>query len=346
VVNFPEQAPGYGPGLPINNYEASECGDLYALVVERTNSLLNKSCKIGMIVPISIISTDGFNLLRKLLNVSMGNVWYSSYSMRPSRLFEGAEKRLTIFLASRSTSKQVYSTKYQVWKTEFRDYLFHSIIYGLVEKNMIQNDSIPKLSSALEISILDKIKTNKAMRDVFAKTSKFIVYHTRKLRYFVQFLDVPPKIYDEKGNLKVTSELKELYLKNDDYRLIANAIYLSNLFFWYYICFSDCRNLNKREVFSFSCDIEEINDEVKNEIIVLSKKLLNNLQDNSYLLEMNFKQYGLMKTQIFQPRLSKSIVDEIDKAIAKHYGFTEEELDFIINYDIKYRMGGDLEGEE
>ena len=27
---------------------------------------------------------------------------------------------------------------------------------------------------------------------------------------------------------------------------------------------------------------------------------------------------------------------------AKHYGFTEEELDYIINYDIKYRMGKDL----
>ena len=25
--------------------------------------------------------------------------------------------------------------------------------------------------------------------------------------------------------------------------------------------------------------------------------------------------------------------------LAKHYGFTDEELDFIINYDIKYRMG-------
>jgi len=23
----------------------------------------------------------------------------------------------------------------------------------------------------------------------------------------------------------------------------------------------------------------------------------------------------------------------------RHYGFTDEELDFIINYDIKYRMG-------
>jgi len=29
--------------------------------------------------------------------------------------------------------------------------------------------------------------------------------------------------------------------------------------------------------------------------------------------------------------------------LAKHYGFTEEELDFIINYDIKYRMGKDIE---
>jgi hypothetical protein len=25
--------------------------------------------------------------------------------------------------------------------------------------------------------------------------------------------------------------------------------------------------------------------------------------------------------------------------LAKYYGFTDEELDFIINYDIKYRMG-------
>ncbi len=29
----------------------------------------------------------------------------------------------------------------------------------------------------------------------------------------------------------------------------------------------------------------------------------------------------------------------IARALAKHYGFTDEELDFIINYDIKYRMG-------
>ncbi len=43
----------------------------------------------------------------------------------------------------------------------------------------------------------------------------------------------------------------------------------------------------------------------------------------------------------FRPKLSKPIIDEIDRILAQHYGFTDEELDFIINYDIKYRMGRD-----
>ena len=30
----------------------------------------------------------------------------------------------------------------------------------------------------------------------------------------------------------------------------------------------------------------------------------------------------------------------------RHFGFTDEELDFIINYDFKYRMGRDAQSEE
>ena len=42
-----------------------------------------------------------------------------------------------------------------------------------------------------------------------------------------------------------------------------------------------------------------------------------------------------------------SIIDQIDCVSAEHYGLTDEELDFIINYDIKYRMGrGSVEEEE
>ena len=32
------------------------------------------------------------------------------------------------------------------------------------------------------------------------------------------------------------------------------------------------------------------------------------------------------------------------RVLARHYGFADEEFDFIINYDIKYRMGADSLG--
>ena len=42
----------------------------------------------------------------------------------------------------------------------------------------------------------------------------------------------------------------------------------------------------------------------------------------------------------------KPILDEIDTVLAVHYGFTAEELHFILNYDIKYRLGRGAEEEE
>ena len=58
-----------------------------------------------------------------------------------------------------------------------------------------------------------------------------------------------------------------------------------------------------------------------------------------------------MNPFIFFQTLSKPIIDEIvgaaspleNRVLAKHYGFTEEELNDLINYDIKYRMGRDSE---
>ena len=70
------------------------------------------------------------------------------------------------------------------------------------------------------------------------------------------------------------------------------------------------------------------------------KKRLNKLVKNRF--------YG--SSQVFYeeyyPSKSKDVIDEIDKALAKHYGFSDEELDFIINYDIKYRMGNELSADE
>ena len=78
----------------------------------------------------------------------------------------------------------------------------------------------------------------------------------------------------------------------------------------------------------------------------LGARSLKDLERNSTMLVREQKQTGTTQTQSFKIQKSKVIIEEIDAAIAKHYGFTQDELDFIVNYDIKYRIGSDDEGEE
>ena len=77
----------------------------------------------------------------------------------------------------------------------------------------------------------------------------------------------------------------------------------------------------------------------------LGERLMADLSANSVERRMKFS-HDTLTVQCLIPKLSKAIIDEIDRALAEHYGFTDEELDFIINYDIKYRMGQDEADDE
>lgn len=68
---------------------------------------------------------------------------------------------------------------------------------------------------------------------------------------------------------------------------------------------------------------------------------MSDFKENSVIKTVNYKKWGQMSIQNIFPRLSKPIIDQIDEVLADHYGFSDEEMDFIINYDIKYRVGTD-----
>jgi hypothetical protein len=58
------------------------------------------------------------------------------------------------------------------------------------------------------------------------------------------------------------------------------------------------------------------------------------------------KRAATVKKEYFKINKSKPIIDQIDNVLAQHYRLSEEQLDFLINYDIKYRMGSNSEAEE
>ena len=143
-----------------------------------------------------------------------------------------------------------------------------------------------------------------------------------------------PTIYDSMGELRKPSELKQIYFKDALVRDAALGILNSSLFSWLVQCFSDCRNLNQREVRMIRFDVADITRLER--LSAITHELMEDIKANSEL-----KKQGPLTIQQTFPRQSKAIIDRLDRVLTEHYDFTDEELDFIINYDIKYRMGRD-----
>jgi hypothetical protein len=116
----------------------------------------------------------------------------------------------------------------------------------------------------------------------------------------------------------------------------------STLFYWFYSSFSDCEHINDALIRTF-----KIPDSwTKGDWISHESRLASSLKAHSQRKTINTKQGHRIEYDELDASKSKLVLDEIDRALAKHYGLTPEEVDFIINYDIKYRMGGALEIED
>jgi hypothetical protein len=171
------------------------------------------------------------------------------------------------------------------------------------------------------------------------------VYYSRKVGYFLQVLNFQPEVRDGRNQLREPSEFKALRFQTQTHADAALCCLNSNLFYWFVTVYSDCRHLNKREIDSFPVALDKLaQGPHRSELSRLAKALMRSLQDTSERRTMRFK-HDTLTVQCIIPKFSKAIVDQIDRVLARHYGFTDEELDFILNYDIKYRLGADG-GEE
>jgi hypothetical protein len=137
-----------------------------------------------------------------------------------------------------------------------------------------------------------------------------------------------------------TPSSRETQLKLRDAATIKpmHALLNSSLFYVMYVIHSNCRDLNPSDIYTFRFPASVLEDE---RLADLSDQLDANHQANSQTRVRQQKLTGEVRLQSFQPALSKPILDEIDVVLASHYGLSDEESDFVINYDIKYRVGAD-----
>ena len=324
----------------LRDYETEKCGNSYAFVMEKSMNLLTIHGQLGVIIPVSSVCTDGYAPLRSLIR-RCGDLAISSYNDRPGKLFNGLEHiRLSIIVWKKriSISGPLFTSRYNKWRTVERPYLFDNLSY--VQMTDTLEHCIPKLHSKLESSILQKVLSQtKSLGFYTHKSGGHSICYTRKLSGFVQILDFVPTIYDANRMTREPSELKLVRFQTSEVRDIFLALLNSNLFYWYLTVSSDCRNLNQREVHSIRFDVENASAKIVRQLRNWVVDLMEDFHRHSKLVEMTYPDLGTLVIQCIYPKFSKSIIDKIDCVLAQHYGFTDEELDFIINYDIKYRMG-------
>lgn len=147
--------------------------------------------------------------------------------------------------------------------------------------------------------------------------------------------------YKKNGRKEVPAHSRTFYLSSASHAAVAMAVVNSSLFYSWYISLSDGFHLNDSIVKGFPLPDVLLKDK---SLVKLGDNLEEEIKATSFRTTRNTKTDSI-ELEAFKMSLCKPLLDEIDALLAMHYGLTEEELDFVINYDIKYRMGEELEGD-
>jgi len=329
----------------IQKYQTEDCGNIYAYTIERSLNIVSTKGIISLIVPLSLISTERMNILQSLLLHENRALWFSAFDVYPCKLFEGAKQRLTIFTVSaQNKSKSLFTSRYNRWKPEERENLFPNLFFwpSTMDKNL---SVMPKLGNDIADSVLNKMGRFKIAP--FLNNASHVSFYVHRIPYnYIKAFDFVPFFSNEVDGEKKSEDYKPYYLNDSKQARIMLAVINSNLFFWWWYALFEGYHCGKHEIHSFPIGLDGMLMDVQSELIKLAAVLMKDMQLNKNRKKCFYKNTGDVVYDEFYPRKSKHIIDQIDLVLAKHYGLSHEESDFIINYDIKYRSGKDGNEED
>jgi hypothetical protein len=304
------------------------------LFLEKAHSIIKTNGTVGMIVPISITSSDSVSALHNILYESCSYIQVSSFADRPQQIFKDAATGCSIikFKKDNKPIEKLLSTKLQRIKDREK---LNKILNKLVFVNV--NDiklygRIPKISYDIEVSIFNKILNCVSnIGGLKQEKGKPIYYRNSGGRYFKVITNYPTNSKTE----------KIIYFD----KKIANSIgamLSSNLFFWFYQVISDNHSITQTELDAFGIPTNKLADAVISKLKDIYSEYLKDIEENanvrtnsgsgSYKVE-TFKEYKIV--------YSKHLIDRIDDIIGPLYKLTKEEIYFIKNYEKEFRMRGE-----
>ncbi len=312
--------------------------NIYSCFIERAISLQSASKFQSMIVPVGLMGLEEAWPLRKVIQDMFEYAAFSSFGIRPAKLFDGVDQRLCIYTGRLGAKKlQACSTTYNHWAALERDILFDRLIFGDANVDLPGRRFL-KSGSPIFTSVMDKLSKNSSepIALFLRKRTKYVMHYHRSPRYWIRGIDFEPH-FDGGGKTRSTHHFRDLFFDSLNKAKGITASINSTLFFIWYMTTGNGRNIAAPDVKNFPIgDLEKWEDDLSTAFDLLMKSY----QENSVIKETKSSTF-----QEFRPSRSKVEIDDIDNILAKHFRFSEEEIDFILNYDIKYRVGASPDDE-
>ncbi len=305
--------------------------DSYTLFIEKSFSILRKGGSLTFIVPISFTSSDSLSGIHNLIMKSCETLRVSSYAVRPQPVFENAVVNTSIFQCQRTDTecRQVLSTKmHRKGKTFNLQNLIDNLHFAEV-KDFMKFGRIPKISSNIERRILSKLLSHQEINEYLDDEGGKIYYRTSGGRYF--------KVVT---NYSTGSTKEKSFCVKEKYRDAIGCLLSSNLSFWFYQIYSNNLDWKSCEILSFV--IPNLHQSAVEALNRLYIEYLKDIERNANVrVSSGTSSYNVDSFKEYKIGKSKSIIDKIDDYIGPLYGLTEEEISFIKNYEIEFRMSGE-----
>ena len=332
----------------VPGYETWNRGNLYAMVLERSLALCRPELSyLGLIVPLSICSSERFGQLRAMLSTTTPSLWLANFEIFPCRLFEGAFQRLSILIAKHGsgTASTVHVTRAQRWHTIERPHLLSLITYTATQCTL-KPGVFPKLASPLQEGILRKVFEKAAGVNIATVLCPHgaggqhkgcpysFVYYQEATNYWMKATCRVP-FYKKNGVGMVPPHGRLLFLRDELTARTVMALMNSSLFYLWFVTYSDGFHLSHALVKEFPVAKELY---TLKELPLLAVRLEEEIKQHARMSTRNTKR-DRIEIEEYRMGRSKALLDEIDEVLAHYYHFTSDELEFIIHYDNKYRMG-------
>ena len=320
----------------VRGYVTEKTGNIYALCVERSSELLSETGYLGVIVPLSGFSTARMGEYQNLLIQRFGGLALSFFSgdAHPSVLFDGVKYRLSIIIGS-PAKVGVSSTGYIRWYAAERDTLFAAKIsyeYCDLSDGFLR---FAKLGDPTARQIMGKMLSKSKLAGYVQRSGPGHVTYHRSPVFWIRSMDFEP-YFKSPIKDRSTDHLKDLYFPSTTLAKRAGALINSTFFYFWFCSQGNCRNIAAPDIESMPSGVL-----TGSELERLDRQfdlLMVDLKVNSRRRIYEYKT-GTVEYDEFYPSRSKPFVDEIDRTLSAHFLLDRLETDYIINYDIKYRMG-------